>query len=76
MAENTHQDPYPTGVYVKGDKTRRATTTADAVQAVFDGFTRQSTEEDVAGPFVATNDVDAADDDGKQHVADDQLDFS
>ena len=57
MAETT-QDPYPTGTYKKGDKTRRAETTADAVQAVFDGYKRVQEDADVAGPTAAVNDND------------------
>lgn len=55
MAENKANDPYPTGTYVKGDQTRVADTAADAVQAVFDGFTRVQEDSDVANGFAAVN---------------------
>ena len=58
MAEEFSNAPYEPGTYVKGDQTRVADTTADAVQAVFDGFSRQTSEADVAFGTAAVNDND------------------
>lgn len=41
MAENS-DSRYQPGLYTKGEVARRASTRADAVQAVFDGFTLQT----------------------------------
>jgi hypothetical protein len=58
MANDKNSDPYPTGTYVKGDQTRSVTSTADAVQAAFDGFQRVQEDSDVAQPSAAVNDND------------------
>ena len=37
--------PYEPGIYVKGDKTRRAETRADAVAAIFEGYVLDASQD-------------------------------
>lgn len=54
--------PFEPGIYVKGDKTRRAETRADAVAAVFEGYVLdegQGTEADSVDPVDESDNDDA-----------------
>jgi len=50
--------PYQPGTYVKGEETRRVESVRDAVQATFDGFTRQPEDGDVALGTASVNSND------------------